>query len=186
MDENGMVLDEVVLTKDPRRTLDYFGFDLPQYDRGFDTLKDMFEWVEKSPGFNPHIYLWESVNAKSRIRDRKRPNYNKFLDCIEEKSLLGRYANILVDKEVSRERAIKFFQVEDQVNAILEKDRRKKFLATKFNGNLVKELTGLEGQLLGNFMKEHKETFNEEFLENNTTEEVSEMVLKLYKGMTNV
>lgn len=157
---------EVVVTRDVEQMTKFLGYDYERLLAGFDTLKEMFEFAASTPFFNKEIYSLENRNHTSRTRDRKRKSYNSFLQWIEVAEGLPAYpwADMKEQggpkyKEEFVKRAREFFTEFGPVydKTMADFDTWKQVKAT-FNGNLVREWTGLENQELGNFMKHLRET----------------------------
>lgn len=139
------------------------GYDWSRWRRGFERLEDVFEYVASSPYFSPEIFLLHNRNAISRARDAKRKTYSDFLEWLETRGRelpsfdvweeerqtykdevihalcntypdLGRWYHDLLHAHYARERA-----------------------GGRFNGNLVRDITGLQGRELGVFMSEVRE-----------------------------
>lgn len=150
---NDHLLGEIVLSRDPKVINAVFDF---EYGKEYNTLEEMFDTVIKSKYFNPSVFAWEEMNAVARIRDKKRATYHAFLKYIE---------NIKVDKVYMFNRdktGYHSFIFDTFPDAKVEFDKlwAKKLLvdsaATKFNGDLVKQITGREGKELGSLMIELK------------------------------
>ncbi len=78
------VVGEVILTLNFADALEFLGFDYSRYQRGFNDLVDIFQFVVDSKHFNAQLFSFENMNATARIRDRKRSTYNQFLQFIEQ------------------------------------------------------------------------------------------------------
>lgn len=89
---------EILITRDPSQILAILGLSYERYSLGFKTLDEIFNYVSSSKFFNPDIYLLDNLNHGSRIRDRKRETYRKFLEwCANTK--LNHYEFPDPDKE---------------------------------------------------------------------------------------
>lgn len=161
-DRTDHILREINLTHDGKIALDILGLDRERYERGFDTLEEMFEYVATSKYFDPEIYALENRSYSSRVRDRKRTTYNKFLQWIEDtkpkanfsftdKSELGGYS---IRLPYFHDVVVPLFPwVEDEVNQLISDfDRDLRFHAL-YNGEVVSKLTGFTGKRLGSFMQ---------------------------------
>ena len=157
---------EVVVTRDVKQMAKFLGYDYDRLCDGFDTLQEMFEFAASTPFFNKDIYALENRNHTSRTRDRKRKSYREFLEWIEAAPNLPAYpwADMKEKggpkyKEEFVKRAREFFvefgPVYDKTMADFETWKQVK---ATFNGDLVREWTGLDGKELGNFMKHLRET----------------------------
>jgi hypothetical protein len=128
------------------------------YQQGFDTLEDIFKFVVKSCFFHSETFLLENRNNYARTRDKKRKTYQEFLKYIEgcEHTNLQRVHQIA--RELSGKKVFLayifnnvkgFKETYTRVNAEWEKQTEFK---KRFNGDLVKSWTGLDGKALGEFM----------------------------------
>lgn len=156
------VISEVSLSKNTRFIHEFLDLDHDEFLDGFETLESMFEWVSRSRYFNPEIYLLDNVNAISRIRDRKRKTYMYFLEWCEKNTFNQRN---ITREQIGILRTYKLAEVLDSDwNKCIEFNshnlKHQKYLLAKqfFNGDIVRELTGLSGKPLGEFMKNFKPT----------------------------
>lgn len=148
---------EVLLT-DWDKILPVLGLDPLVYNSGFDTLDDIFKFVVSSKFFNKDIFLLENRNHASRIRDAKRKTYMEFLDWIEvDGNVVNNYPRI--DK---RDWLVYAFRVivgfEETYFRVIEEWKESTAAKAKFNGGLVRHITGVEGKELGELMKYMKQS----------------------------
>lgn len=147
------VLDEIRLTTDFETALKYLGFDTEKYYARFYTLESMFAWVERSKYFDPCAFPLEHRNHKGRVRDAKRPNYNKFLAWLGERYDLSNY--VKADKEAYlKAHLMAWPELGKRMEAADRLDDLKRRYKEKCGGTRVMELTGLEGKELGELMQE--------------------------------
>lgn len=152
--------EDVHLTFNHDDALRFVGLDPEKYNDGFDSLDDLFKYVASSPYYNPDFYKLENLNTIAKTRDRKRTTYNKFL-AFGETYTGHRYTEFSEDKSVYLQRIFDAFpHAYEQFEKANARLATQKFLKQKFNGDLVKELTGLSGKQLGSFMKHLKEQFD--------------------------
>lgn len=142
------VLDEIQLTDSIVTALLHLGWnaaDVRHYARGFDTFVEMFDWVKRSEYFEESAYPLEHRNHKSRTRDKKRKVYNEFLAYL---NVTDEY--VPSTPELHFERHCKKFP--HMVGRIVEADYHVLLLSEwrrRFGGDVIRELTGLEGKELG-------------------------------------
>lgn len=152
--------EDVYLTFNHDDALKFVELDPKKYNAGFDSLDDLFKYVASSPYYSPEFYKLENLNTIAKVRDRKRTTYNKFLE-FGERYTGPIYTEFNKDKCVYLQRIFDAFPHAyakfEEANARLA---TQKFLKQKFNGNLVKELTGLSGKTLGAFMQHLREQFD--------------------------
>lgn len=156
------IVDEITLSLNPREIFEIAEFDFDEFQAGFETLEDIYVWVAKNKFFNPDKFSFENMNNANKTRNKKRVVYNSFL--------------VWLDKHKDEFKSHEFF--EDKLNylpMILERfpflqgkidDARQKFehhqfVKSKFNGNLIREITGLEGAELGKFIVKFKNSFTD-------------------------
>jgi hypothetical protein len=161
------VIGEHVVSKDSEKIFEFLGYSWERFCEGFDELEDIFKFAASSPYFNKDIYLLDNRNHKGRIRDAKRPTYTAFLKWLEEQPVgsLPEYAwndlKELGGRELlpeALERAETFFPgTKEAVEALYKQREKVKASHAKWNGNIVRARTGLEGKELGELMKAVKE-----------------------------
>jgi len=150
---------ELVVTRDFGKALVFLGYDAKRFQKGFDGLQDIFEYVASSKFFNRDIFLLENRNAISRIRDSKRKTYMEFLKWCEVRTDLPSF-------DYPKDKSVWITHICDQFPGFkIELDKAVADLAVqrtvkaKFNGAYVKDLTGLDGQALGQLMQGFRNSF---------------------------
>lgn len=148
---------KVCITKSFYEALYFLEFSIADYALGFKTLEDIFWYVVSNPYFDPKSYDLDSRSRYARIRDVKRPTYTAFLKWIKENVKEGKIRERT--KEDWLKESFWFFpDFEKEYNNLQEKNRIRKAVREKFNGNIVMEITGLEGKELGKFISYFKTT----------------------------
>ena len=145
------VVGNIVVTRDWDQALRLLHYDPKRYNEGFDTLIDVFNYVMTSRLFDPNIYLLHNRNAESRIRDRKRETYMKFLqycETVEEPT-----NKVSVTKDQYLQYLLNDNDFRAQYAKLIADNNRKKVLRLKFNGDIVGAATGFEGKKLGAYME---------------------------------
>ena len=150
----------ITITKDNRKVFDFVGLDFEQWKKGFNEKEDMFNYVIGSKYFDYRDFQWENLSSINKQRNKKRPNYQVFLDYMEnhkktndwnkgEDYYLNEFKKFFgVDLKKEREDFIKEVELE-------------KLDAEKFNGKLVmQEFPELKGKELGDTMKGFKTYIN--------------------------
>jgi len=159
------IISDICFSTDYFKALEYLELDIERYNKGFDELEDMFEFVASSPYFNPDIYLLHNRNHISRTHDKKRKTYNLFLQwCKENNEKLthfqynnendfngyGSTNNTRIEftkKLLDDNRLVHYEVLNNRANYILKREFKK-----YFNGNTVAEYYGLEGKEIGKAM----------------------------------
>jgi hypothetical protein len=141
-------LGEILLPCDYIEAITYLGFNAVEYQDGFDTYEQMFNWVKNSAHFDPCAYPLEHRNHAARMRDRKRKTYMAFLQWV---GFDGEYVES--DKAWWLEQHKKNFYVLGERIAELDKENAlAKEYKAKVNGAIVRDLVGVDGKELGELM----------------------------------
>lgn len=162
--EGNNIYDTVLVTRGPEQIFSLLGYDYGRFKMGFETLENMFEFAASTPYFHRGPYQFENRNHKDRIRDEKRASYRAFVAWLENKPWLDKYTwttyerNTLTEAR-KREKAAwmtvarnRFFDFSQRVS-MSERTRQLATEAKKvWNGEVVRQVTGLSGKLLGAFM----------------------------------
>lgn len=151
----------ILVTKKIKDLLDILELDYNHWKNGFDTLDEMYTWVSSSKYFNKEIYALENRNHAARTRDKKRANYSGFLEWVEGKDLPEYPFEEMTSKDGYDIRepfftdliCEKFPHVKEQYDALVIKYEEQKVFKKVFNGQIVMEVTGLQGKELGMFME---------------------------------
>ena len=149
---------DVVVTRDWSKALQLLGYDPARWEQGFDTMDEMFAFVMNSRAFHSSAFPFEHRSHRARVRDRKRPTYTAFLQHLANCGLVPATEMDADTLDVMRQRALAsaLDQFEDfakewqQAQADL-KDRLT--FRQRFNGDVVRQLTGLDGAALGQHMR---------------------------------
>lgn len=185
------LFDTIYLTKDFKTAIEFLGYSSEKYLHGFDTMEDIFRFTIDTPMFNSAIYDLDNRNHTARVRDRKRPTYTAFLEWLKVHPEVDKQFDFPKDK--SWWHPIIWGSFPDaklEYIDALARLQRKKLVKSKFNGEIVRDLTGLEGKELGGFITEFKNSFympeNEEafdwFIINADQGEINQMILKAFKN----
>lgn len=166
-DNANHIIGNVLITRDILQSYDILGLNPERWLQGFDTLDEIFEFVTTSKYFNPDIYLLDNRNATSRVRDKKRKTYTKFLEyCNSHKDELRHYQFPSNDERGGYGLREPFYtdvilkkwpEVENEVNNLIYDFELNERFKSIFNGEVVGSLTGLTGKDLGHFMSKCKD-----------------------------
>jgi hypothetical protein len=156
------VINEIVVTQDYNKALNFINY--PSIDRiEFNELEDIFDFVMDNQFARPEIFLLENRNHISRVRDRKRKTYMQFLDYIKTKDYHDR---LIPDRSYQLNKAfLKFPEFNIRYNVATVNYERYKARHEKFNGNIVREISGLDGKELGQLMIKLKSSITDEYLD---------------------
>ena len=171
--------NKIMVSKNYLDIFKFLGLDYNKFVEGFDTLEDIFKYVMTSSLFNPEIFQLTYLNKINRDRNIKRASYMSFLEFIKNKGTHPDYnkttvalakKNVIdIIREAFPEANIDLHLA--QINYNLAK---KKLIYAKFNGNIIKEKYGLEGEELGKSIKGFKNYIHQIYFE----EEFDEVILK--------
>jgi hypothetical protein len=152
---------EICVTGDWYEALKFAGYDTTRWNAGFDAIEDIFQYAVSIPLSNQDIFSLEKASHATRVRDRKRATYSQFLKWVKNPK------NNVPEKEVVSKNDLRkqwlarakdeFPQFETDLENALHDLSIGKVIKNKFNGNIVHDLTGLEGKALGKFMTQFRE-----------------------------
>lgn len=159
------ILEEFIITKDFRKTLEFIGLSYERYLEGFETMIDVYDYVISSKYFEPTPFHLENLDQKNRKRNAKRANYAAFIEYIEElfgKDDKDRSKKYRYDKNKSKYYPVIHEYFKDDIDFLGElnrldlKEERRKIIASKYNGNIIMHyIPELSGSNLGSFIKDH-------------------------------
>ncbi len=173
-------LADILLTLDPKEATDF----LDIYPKeSVECIEDVFEPVVKSKYFNPETFLLENNNAIARVRDKKRPSYNAFLEYIgtlPKRDYFPRTKDKSIHLPLIFER---FPNVKIEYELQFAKKKLIEETKVKFNGHVVSELTGLNGEDLGRFIRYLKAShyFSPHYMVELTQEQINRNIQYVYK-----
>ena len=141
---------EVLVTKNTEEAFSVLGYSYSRFLEGFCSMQDVFAFAMSSPYAVKDIFLLENRNAKARQRDSKRPNYHAFLEWLD--------SSYIPEQEVLPPAGIEWIGdripwFAERLNVALDNHEEAKKLRRAWNGDLVNQMTGFEGPLLGKFMQ---------------------------------
>lgn len=153
-----------IISKNPRKIYEFLGFDYDRYLKGFNDLEDIFKFVANSRYFNRNIFNYDNLNHQNRTRNKKRKNYELFLDYIKTNKDILFIDYEFKTKEFYINEAEKFFGVElnNLVNEFNYRVERERLASEKFNGHIIMEKYGFKGKEIGiaiNNFYEHINSF---------------------------
>jgi hypothetical protein len=70
----------IFLTRDVQQAIEFYGFDVPKYEEGFESETEIFDWVAGGEFFSPSLFRQTVEKADDRARRRKRPMYRRFVE----------------------------------------------------------------------------------------------------------
>lgn len=155
---------EVKLTKDFDIALTVLGYDPSRFNRGFDTLEEMFEYAASSVHFHPWYYNLANRNAYSRNRDSKRQTYLAFLLWVSEHPVFGKIKeppqNDELRKAITQMKVLNLLpQAREDIELHYVDLLARREAAIKINATRIHELTGLREKPLGEFIRDFKNLF---------------------------
>ena len=138
------------------KIFEFIGLDYGTWLNGFEYLSEIFQYVVSSTYFDPDVFAYENMNNIARVRDRKRATYSSFLEYIKPYGSTSKF-KCKESKSEYLPQIFEFFpEAWEAYRSEVGKFNKYKELKTKFNGDLVREWTDLEGKELGKFMESFK------------------------------
>jgi hypothetical protein len=180
------VIEEIEISTNPSEYFPFLGYDFNKFG-DFKTLEDIFIYAASSSYFHPDIYLLHNRNAKSRVRDTKRKTYTEFLKwCETNNSNLCKY-DYKNNKQYFLQEAFKHWpNFEISFNKRLIEYNKQKEIKKYFNGDIVYQLTRLQGKELGMFMSNIKKDIDfKQLLKSGQYAGISDFIVEYYQRFNN-
>ena len=156
---------DILVTRDWPRALQFLGYDPARWERGFDSMDEMFAFVRDSRAFHPSAFPLEHRSHRARVRDRKRPTYTAFLQHLTDRGLVPaaeigedrldtmRKMGLACTLDQFEDFAKEWWQAQTDLRDGLAFHQR-------FNGDVVRQVTGLDGAALGQHMRALRTQFS--------------------------
>lgn len=159
--ESGDPIEDILLSSDYKKIFQFLGYDPALWDAGFSNLEDIFKFTVTTPYFNREYYNLETRSHAARVRDKKRATYRGFLQWLETQQDVPEY-DWMNGRDEQLERAFATFPgVKEKLKAAFEKHDTHMAAKNRFNGQVVAELTGLSGHLLGQWIQGFKHQWSD-------------------------
>lgn len=191
--DGDQVIGNIVITREFHEVCWFLGVDYQQWKEGFNDLDDIFKFVASSRYFNPDIYLFDNLNHTQRVRDRKRKTYNAFLEWC--KSYDGPKYEHTKDQDSLLPMLFEFWgpnngfhdddSFREQYINLYMHHLKKKDMQSKFSGEIVRGVVGLDGKELGMLMKYLKTKIDEDFIITQSRSSIENKVRMLYNEWLN-
>jgi len=175
-------LGNVLLTLDPNLTNKIFDVEAKCE---INTLDDIFKIITSSKYFNPAIFAFEEMNAVARVRDKKRSTYNSFLAHIKDTPAPAMHGwhEFFSDKSLYNNFIFHHFpHAKLEVEQLWKKASEIESANEKFNGDIVKTITGLDGVELGIIMKDLKNKLTIDKIIQMDKKDIDDFVLLTFKS----
>ena len=184
----GTYSKNILLTNDVRRIFDFGGYDYDRYLKGFDTLKDIFNFAIDAKYFDTDMFQIENLKSIDKKRNRKRVSYHIFLEYLKNNNITTRY-QFEEDKDMyvlDIDTAFPEAHLLEQLHDLYVKDEFDRALAEKYNGDIVMQwLPELQGKTLGVAMGNFKKELGDDYTDNISNypiEDLQDLFMKIYNG----
>ncbi|KAK7032998.1 hypothetical protein R3P38DRAFT_2920074 [Favolaschia claudopus] len=125
--------------------LQYMGLPKAQWDAGFQTKKEIFEWVGTSPLFDPTRFQTEGQGIRKVKPERKM--YAQFVEWVRQQQQYNSDPTPRgLEKQEQIEHALAYFGKRAEWDAMIKEDADKARLKEGFSGGKVRLWTGLPGE----------------------------------------
>ncbi|KAG9667928.1 hypothetical protein KCU99_g9409, partial [Aureobasidium melanogenum] len=107
---------QVFLSKDPNLVMDFLGLDKHEFQRGFGSERQLFDWAVSSRLFNRRLVEKRGDNSEMRSRMEKRPMFRRFMSQYLP-SIPDVVAGSLETRDAHTDAALVFFDKADNFNS---------------------------------------------------------------------
>lgn len=180
---NNHISEEITLSRDMKTMLEFVDLSYERWQQGFNTLKDIFDYVIGSKYFCSSSYSDDYYSV--RKRQAQRPDFNAFVDYITENKIDKNYP-FDKDKEVYLPEIHKAFPEANLLERYYKHVRAQELqavIARKFNGKIIMGLLPIDGKELGKFIdtyKNYKGDDFEEFILESPQPKIDYSIVKFY------
>lgn len=182
---NGIHYGDVLVTDNFYQALIFLGYDPYRWQDGFETVEDIYRFVTTSRWFNPSFFDLNKVGHQTRIRDKKRPVYLGFLTWLKKRKEEGEILPINPPFKIidASEMFLDYQERLEELIKIVDKIEERR---GKFNGDIVKSITGLQDKALGEFIQWFKRShgsesgYFESYLDSSVSSTIEEDINRSY------
>ncbi|KAJ7352606.1 hypothetical protein DFH08DRAFT_740684 [Mycena albidolilacea] len=135
------------LSENMDEIIQYMGLSMARWNAGFQTKKEVFEWVGASPLFDLARFRTEGQGIKKVKPERKM--YAQFVEWVNEQQQgIADSASTPrgLEKEEQVQHALEYFGKKEQWDTLEREEADKARVKQGFSGSKVKEWTGLPGE----------------------------------------
>lgn len=155
-DKGDMLLDTVILTKDPEKAMAFLGYDVDKWKKGFVGIEDIFEFTASTPYFHADFYDLDKRTYKARVRDAKRPTYQKFLEWLSLHDYpMGDASPDFKEEHLARARAF-FPSFQQDVNSVYARQSLQAESKARLNAHIISDWLCIPIEQVGAWFKEFK------------------------------
>jgi hypothetical protein len=188
---------DIFLTNNIENISNFLGYNISKYFQGFENENEFFEYLGSSLNFKAEYYVSDELSkSTSRLRDKKRPKYQRFLEYYNIDYARDRMNKDSTSFKLPYKECIqrcKDFNLIESTELILNKlneyNLHKELLklnSLKFNGDICSTVTGLQKEKLGEFIVSYKECINAKiefflFVQNNDSLTIKNSILNFYE-----
>lgn len=128
---------DIFLTNNINEILDIFGLNKKQYEKGFKTYKEMFNYIISSKYFFKELFINKNENelSKNKKKDFQRPLYKLFIDYINNNNNINNIDNI--DKNEFLNEILKKYNKTEEYYNIIKNIKEKIIFENNFNHNYI-------------------------------------------------
>ena len=173
----------VHLTYEVEKICNFLNLDYDLYNKGFNTVNKVFDWICSSNYFYTDIFDYDKLNHDHKKRTIKRPMYQQFVDYIKDFNkphLTDQFEYV----KLKQEEALNYFSKKDYLTEQLNILTRKQLIKEKFNGKLfidldidIKQITLYTEKFKIYIIDKYKILFEEYIIDNSKDSIIGEVKL---------
>jgi len=178
---------DIPVSTDFKQIFRFLQLDYAKWQQGFDSKKEMFDWVVACPYFSVVPYQKMSKTLEKRVKER--PTIQAFMQYLEDHHIQKTY-NFL-DKDAYLPIISAFFPNSNLIKEIEREKQREAYvnvIREKYNGRIIMELIPeLKGKALGTFINDFQNQFedHEAYLYQTSAAEIQQLLLKFHQQWAN-
>lgn len=187
-EEKTKKIGEYTVNADFYEILDFLGLNKEKHKIGFNSLKDMYDFIYESPYFDSDSFITKIEREnRAEIKRAERKTYSGFIEYVKNKP---KKKSILKDKNKEEVQDLFFFKfpiAKKEYNKIGEDYKKLKEMKESFNGFLICEWLNIDikDRFLGVVMRKVKSDFNNDdhlladWIKENGKENLKQLVIRI-------
>lgn len=168
---------QIKLSTDIDLIFKFMGLDGDQWQRGFNTDEQVFDFIISSRLFRHSMFKRheDRWNHGERKALGNRPMFVAFIAYVELHAQNHTELDKLLADDITKE-AVAYFDKQSEVDKVMERLDRTRRLKQRFNGHIVMEITGLKAQPLSAFIQYCRSRISDDEMLKMTPQQVREVI----------
>lgn len=148
---NNSYIGNIILSQNIREIFHFLGLNYHTFSKGFTEESELFEFIKTSRLFESWIFHTDKVKRNSTALKSRLAELDRFLSTFKITDPPSNEEIEILKQNLLKE-ALDYFKKNKDYDDMLANNEEKKRFKLKFNGNIVREVTKMQGKQLGEFV----------------------------------